>query len=146
MKDFLNLLFGELSLHFYIVWFLFALFGFIVNKYIAFSNRGNTSKFNLIYFIKDNFWDLLFGFFLTFLVGRFHDDMLNFLVQVTVKEKMFIAFGFGYLYSTLFQLLRKTTLGSIFKLPIDAEGENRAMAKTLEDSESGAVRPKKPNL
>lgn len=100
---------GGFDLGFYIGWCLFAFVGFIIEKLLAFRNRKNNKKFNALYFLEDNAYDMILGFLVTITAGRFHADILQ-IFPVGWADKvniMFLALAFGFAHTLVFQMLRK---------------------------------------
>ena len=115
---------GNMSIGYYISWYVWSLIGLMIVTFIAFTNKGNNSEFSFSYFFKDNKWDLLLWFIGTFIVARFIQDLKLTVVAVKISD-MFVAFTWGFFHTSLIRIIRDTKFGKFLKLPYKANGELR---------------------
>lgn len=126
MVEAVGYLLGGRSYAFYGVWFIFSLIGFLISKYLLFKNRRVKVKFKVGYFLKDNQYDIIFGALITYISARFGSALLPwFGIQWSLEDVMLPAVAYGFFYTGILQILRKTKVGDILKSNNYSDGSPR---------------------
>lgn len=127
MKEFYANILGTNTLDFYFGWLFFALLGFIIHKYILFNHRTVRKPFRLKFFLLDNLFDIIIGFILIYILGRFQTELLSLLGIDSLNDTSnnLRALLVGFFYTTIIQLLRKTKLGDFIKSSKYSDGAKR---------------------
>lgn len=113
---------------FYLGWLLFSLLGFAVQKYVLFLNRkSKNAKFKLSYFWKDNKIDIVAGFVISLIAARFNYGLMGMFGydDPTNGDKMLLALLFGFFYTSVIQIIRKTSLGDYMRADHFADGTKK---------------------
>jgi len=93
------------------------LLGILFYKLLSFKKNKVTGKFDLKFWILDNWRDVLLNLLLSFIIVRFYDNIvylvgaLSFVdtgLLLRIKEIEFSFFLMGYCHQTIFSYLRHT--------------------------------------
>lgn len=127
MENLYDNIFGKQTLVFYLSWMIFSFTGFLIFKFIMFKRRkGVKRSFKIRYFISDNLYDIFFGIITMFIVGRFQEDFSSYLnPKWNIENVMLKAFAFGFMFTTIMQIIRKTKFGNFLKSSTYSDGAKR---------------------
>lgn len=125
MEEFLNLVFGELSASQWAASLVFILIGQLARKVALYQKKEDSTRFNALYWVLDNWHDMVLALVIAFVTIRFSDDLL-------LKVEAFISFGvdmldnvflfhivIGFCLQFLARKLRNKIVS--FGIPIDGE-------------------------